>query len=180
MPLRHRPPIWLRASVAVLGLGLVAFNAMLMLSDRAPGASRRFGGDVLRRLSERIDAGGRPAAIADRTSVPDGEVLVHLGVWAAATVLVGLAVWTWRGLAVAVGGLVVVSTLIEFGQGRYTDTRVTEMSDVAANIAGIALGAVFVALCYLVWETIGRAVGAGRSADTSHRDRVRHTVGHDV
>ena len=64
----HRPPVWLRAGFAALGAAVLLFNALLMLSDRAPGALRRVGGDFVRRLFARIDAGDRGRRRAVRPS----------------------------------------------------------------------------------------------------------------
>jgi hypothetical protein len=149
---RHRPPLGLRVFIAMLGAGAVLFNAALMLSDRAPGASRRFGGEFVARLSERIDAGGRPAQLANNPRLPSSDALVHIGVWGVATLLVGLALWSWRGLVIGAAVLLVLSAAIEVAQGRYTDTRTSQVGDMVANGVGVAVGTAAAAGCYLLWS----------------------------
>ena len=153
--------------VAILGLGAVAFNAALMLSDRAPGVSRRLGGDLIARLSERLDAGGRPARLRSDPRFPASDTLVHIGVWGVAMLLVGLAVWSWRGLAVGAAIVLVVSAVVEVAQDRYTATRTFEVSDIAANAVGVAVGTLAAAGCYLLWSAVAQLFGARRMADTS-------------
>lgn len=154
---RHRPPLGVRVFAGLLGVGVLALNAAVMLSDRAPSFLRRVFGDFAGRLSDRIDAGGRPAQIATDPRLPEGDSLVHIAVWGLAIVMVGLAVWTWRGLAV--GGVVVfvASIVVEVAQGRYTDTRVVELDDIVANGVGIVLGSLVVAACYLIWSAVAQA-----------------------
>ena len=78
---------------------------------------------------------------------------MHVAVWALAVGLVGLAVWTWRGLVVGALAVFVVSLLVEAAQGRYSDTRLVEAGDVRANAAGVAVGTVAVGVCYLTSST---------------------------
>jgi len=139
-----------------LGIGAILFNAALMVSDRAPTVLRRVFGDWVRRLSERIDAGQRIASVTSDPRLPPSDSLVHVAVWAVAVALVGLAVWTWRGLVV--GGVVVLgcSLVIELSQGRLSDTRQVERRDAMANALGVGLGVVAVALCYVAWSTVAR------------------------
>ena len=153
--------------IAILGLGVVVFNAALMLSDRAPGAGRRIGGGIITRLSERLDAGGRPARLAADPRLPSSDTLVHIGVWGAAMLLVGLAVWSWRGLGVGAAIVFAVSAAIEVGQDRYTNTRTFEMGDIVANGIGVALGTAVAAGCYLLWSGVAQLFGASRTADTA-------------
>lgn len=142
----------LRAFVALLGVAALLFNAALMLSDRAPGAMRSIFGDSVRRLSERLDRGGRVSALAADGQLPEGDAIVHIAVWAVAIGLVGLAVWTWIGLVAGAAVVFACSLVVEYLQGRLTDTRAVERSDIAANAAGIMVGAAAVAVCYLVWS----------------------------
>ena len=100
---------WLRAGFAVLGVGVLLFNVLLMLSDRAPGALRRVGGDFVRRLFARIDASERAADVLADPRLPESDAIVHVAVWALAVALVGLAVWTWRGLLVGAVAVFAVS-----------------------------------------------------------------------
>ncbi|CAN5584578.1 hypothetical protein BH23ACT3_BH23ACT3_18990 [soil metagenome] len=154
--------------IALLGAGVVLFNAALMLSDRAPGATRRFGGDLVTRLSERIDAGGHPARLRGDPRLPSGEAVVHIGVWAAAMLLVGLALWNWRGLVIGAAVVLTSSAAIEIAQGRYTDTRTSQLGDMVANGIGVAVGTVAAAGCYLLWSLGARRFG-GSDASHGHR-----------
>lgn len=154
---RHRPPIGLRVIAAMLGVGVLLFNAALMVSDRAPG----FLGNAARRLSARLDAGTSIRSAATDPRLPESDALVHIAVWALAIGLVGIAVWTWRGLLV--GGVVVFgcSVVVEISQERLSDSRNFEMSDVAANATGVVVGASVVAVCYLTWSALARLFGKG-------------------
>lgn len=152
----------MRLFIAVLGLGALLFNAALMLSDRAPAITRRIGGDVVARLSARLDADSRPARLATDPRLPASDTIVHIGVWATAMVFVGLAVWSWPGLVIGAALVLMLSAAIEIGQGRYTDTRVVEMSDIVANAVGVAVGSVMAAGCYLLWSAGASLLGAGR------------------
>ena len=147
-----RPPVAVRAFAALLGVTALLFNALLMLSDRAPGALRRIGGDFVRRLFERIDADAADLLADPR--LPDSDAVVHIAVWAVAVVLVGWAVWTWIGLAVGAVAVFAASILVEAAQGRWSDTRAVEASDVRANAVGVALGTLFVGLCYITYSAL--------------------------
>jgi hypothetical protein len=134
---------------------MLAGAVMLMLSDRAPGFLRRLSGD----LAERIDSSGRPAQIATDDRLPDGDTLVHILVWAAVVVLVGWAVWSWRGLVIVSGTVFGASVVIELSQAHLTQTRESQWGDIVANAVGIVLGAAVVALCYLLWSAFRNATG---------------------
>jgi len=151
---RHRPPLALRAVIAVVGVGALLFNAALMLADRAPGLLRDVGGDFVRRLFARIDTGGRGAELLDDPRLPESDAIVHFAVWAIAVVLVGWALWSWVGLFVGACAVAAASLVIEVGQGRWSDTRAVEASDAAANLAGVAAGTAFVVACYLAYSAI--------------------------
>lgn len=144
---------------------MLVFNAALMISDRAPGLF----GDSIQRVSERIDAGARVRSVASDARLPESDTLVHIGVWALAAGLVGIAVWSWRGLIV--GGAVVFagSLVVELSQDRLSDSRSFERSDVAANALGVALGVVATALCYIVWSAVARVFGAVPVRSDRHR-----------
>lgn len=157
---RHRPPLGLRVVVAFLGVGAVAFNAVLMLSDRAPRVSRRIGGDVISRLSERLDTGGRAGRLVDDPRLPSSDAIVHIGVWGVAMLLLGLAVWSWRGLMLGAGAVFLLSAIIEVGQQRFTRTRTFELGDIVANGIGVALGTAVAAACYGLWTAAARLSGA--------------------
>ena len=128
------------------------FNAVLMLSDRAPGYLQRVGGGVVTRLFERIDLGGRGAEVLNDPRLPRNDTIVHVTVWAVATVFVGWALWSWIGLVAGSIAVFGASAVIENLQGRLATTREVESSDLAANFAGVAAGAAFVAACYVVYS----------------------------
>jgi hypothetical protein len=150
----RRPPIWLRAGFAVLGVAALLFNALLMLSDRAPGALRRIGGDVVGRLFDRVDARQRAAEVLADPRLPESDTIVHIAVWAVAVGLVGLAVWTWRGLLLGAVAVFAGSLVVEAAQGRWSDTRAVEASDVRANAVGVALGTIAVGVCYVAYSAV--------------------------
>lgn len=158
-----RPPAVLRAFAALLGVAALMFNAALMLSDRAPSVMRRLGGDFIRRLSARIDAGGRASDVLTDPRLPESDTIVHVAVWALAVTLVGFAVWRWIGLLVGAAVLFGMSILVEVAQGRLTDSRAVEASDVRGNLAGVALGTVAVAFCYVLYSTVAHLLRSSRT-----------------
>ena len=155
MNLLHRPPIGVRAFVALIGLGAVLSNAALLLSDRAPRVLRTVFGDSVRRITERLDASGRAGSALDARDI-GSDSIVHFGLWAVATVIVGLAVWSWFGLASTVVVIAATSLFLEVAQGRYSSTRRVEASDAAFNLLGVMAGATAAAAVYLVVEAVGR------------------------
>ncbi len=153
----HRPPAVARALTALLGGAAFLATVALMLSDRAPGVLRRLFGDAAERISARIDAGTRNRLGVDG-SLPRSDLIVHVGLWALVLVLVGLAVWSWRGLAVATALVGLASVAVEVGQGWLSDTREIEFADFAANGLGVAVGAVIVAAIYWTWDALARVI----------------------
>ena len=151
---QHRPPLVLRVFVALLGVAALLFNAMLMLSDRAPGALQRIGGDGVRRLFERIDLGGRGADVLNDPRLPEDDAIVHIAVWALAAMLVGWALWSWIGLAIGAVAVFAGSLIVETLQGSLSTTRQVESSDVKANLAGVVLGTVAAAACYVAYSAL--------------------------
>lgn len=133
-----------------------------MLSDRAPG--------VLQRLSRRLDASDRVDVRALGEATPPSDTMVHLTAWAVVMVLVGLVTWSWRSLVTSGAGVAMLSTLVEVAQGSLTTTRNTELSDIAANLAGIAAGLLVVTAWSLSWSLLARPRG---SAETT-RPPVRN------
>lgn len=160
---RDRPPMASRLFVGFLGFGAMLSTVALLLSDRAPGALRSIFGERARRLWERIDASERVDLPAG-SELPATDFLVHIAIWAVVTTLVGLAIWSWRGLALAAAGLAAASVLLELAQGRYAETRAVEARDAFANLLGISAGLVAVALCYLIWSGLASAVRQYRTA----------------
>lgn len=146
----------LRVFASLLALAAIGFNAALMLSDRAPGLLERVFGGPARRLFARIDAGTRLAA---DPRLPQSDAIVHIVVWAAAVGLVGLALWTWRGLVGASVLILSLSLVLEILQGRFSDSRSVERTDAVANAIGVGAGAVAAATCYLAYSTLAVAFG---------------------
>lgn len=139
--------------VVPLLLSLVAFavNAVILLSDRAPG--------LFRRLSSRIDAGVHRAAGAAGVDVPGGSVRVpqsdfdvHLAIWAVAALLVGLAMWSWASLVMGSAAVLVASVGLELAQQAYTRSRTVQFDDIIANTVGVVAGTCAVAAFSLVWR----------------------------
>lgn len=154
----NRPPVGLRALFGVLGLGMVLFNVALMLSDRAPGFLRSVFGDAVVRLSDRIDAPARiPAG-----QLPETDAVVHIAVWAAAMLLVGLTIWTWRGLVIAALVVLASSIAVEIAQGVYSSSRMVERTDAIANAVGVGVGTLLAASAYLIWSVGAALGGSGR------------------
>jgi len=134
-----------------LSLGAFAANAVILLSDRAPG--------LFRRLSARIDAGVSRAAGAAGVDVPGGRVGVsrsdfdvHVLIWAVAALLVGLAAWSWLSLAFASATVFLGSVALELAQRTYSSSRTVQFLDVVANGVGVLAGTCGVAAFALVWK----------------------------
>lgn len=147
----HRPPLALRAFISVLAVGAALFNVALMLSDRAPGLMERIFGDFAVRLSDRLNQSDRIGTLTEGRN-PGNDAIVHIGVWAVAMTLVGLALWRWAPLIIAAMVMFAGSILVEVGQGRYSSTRAVEMTDVLANGVGVAVGVCASAACYVAWS----------------------------
>jgi len=137
----------------VLSLGGFAANGLILLSDRAPGL---FG-----RISARIDAGVTRAAGATGVDVPGGDVRVpqsdfdvHVAIWAVATLLVGLAAWSWLSLCMAGGSVFLTSVAVELSQQFLTTSRTVQRQDVMANAVGVLTGSCAVAVFALVWSAV--------------------------
>ena len=140
-----------RAVPLVLSLGAFAINAVILLSDRAPG--------VFRRLSSRIDAGVHRAAGAAGVDVPGGSVRVtrsdfdvHVAIWAVAALLVGLAMWSWASLVMASAAVLVTSVGLELAQQAYTRSRSVQFEDILGNTLGVVAGTSAVVAFTIVWR----------------------------
>lgn len=164
-----RPPQIVRALAGLVGFGAALAAVAILLSDRAPGVLKTMFGDVVVRISNRVDAAERAdAALGD--SVPENDAIVHIGIWATVAVLAGFALWTWWGLVASTAILAVGSLAVEVGQGRYSDTRAVERSDALANLVGVTIGAVVCALLYVAWSALaGLAAASRRRTDRSLR-----------
>ncbi len=136
-----RPFARWRGPLTILALAAIAVTVAVLLSERAPGVigdvSDRVSARLERRAPEASDAAARAAA---RAGIEESDAWAHIGLWSAATVLVGLATWSWASLVGAVLLLLGGSTALELVQERLAPSRITEWTDVAANTVGIGLG----------------------------------------
>lgn len=137
----------------LLSLGAFAVNAVILLSDRAPG--------LFRRISSRIDAGVHRAAGAAGVDVPGGSVRVpqsdfdvHVAIWAVAALLVGLAMWSWASLVMGSAAVLVTSAGLELAQSAYTRSRNVQFDDLIANTVGVVAGTCAVAAFSVVWRLL--------------------------
>lgn len=140
-----RPFARWRGVVALMTLVAVAGVVALMLSARAPTVIA----DVSDRVADRIDqrapeVRGRAQETLQRNGVDEKDTLAHIGLWAGATLLAGLASWSWRSLLGVVVIVAVGSTALELAQQSLAPSRITEWRDVGANAMGITLGALTV------------------------------------
>lgn len=143
--------------IVPLLLAVVAFgvNLAILLSDRAPG--------LFRRLSLKVDAGVTRAANAagaqSDVRVPQSDVDIHIALWAMATLLVGLAMWSWASLFLSAGAVLCASLVVEGSQAFLTATRTVQASDAAANVVGVVVGLVAVVAVAGAWR-LARSVFA--------------------
>jgi hypothetical protein len=160
-PLGHggRPFRGWRVVPLLLSLAALAANAIVLLSDRAPG--------LLSRVSARIDAGVHRAAGAAGVDVPGGSVRVpqsdfdvHVAIWAVAALLVGLGMWSWASLVTGSAVVLVSSAVLEFAQQAYSRSRTVQLEDLLANVVGVGAGTCVVAAFALAWRLL---VGTRRS-----------------
>jgi len=166
---QDRPPAAGRAFLGLAGVAAMLTTAALLLSDRAPGLLRTVFGDRARALWERID-GAERVTLPPGSEIPPTDFLAHVVIWAVVTTLLGLAIWTWRGLALGLTALAGASLLLELAQGRYATARTVQAADAFANLVGVTLGAVAAGLCYLVWS-------AGAALVRSLRRRHTRSLG---
>lgn len=137
----------------LLSLGALAANAVILLSDRAPG--------LFRRLSARIDAGVSRAAGAAGVGLPDSSVGVprsdfdvHVVIWAVAALLIGLASWSWASLLLGSATVFASSVALELAQRSYSRSRTVQSEDVVANAVGVVAGTCVVVAFTLVWKAV--------------------------
>ena len=169
--LRRAPPLgpggrpfrgW-RVVPLLLSLGAFVANAVILLSDRAPG--------LLSRLSSRIDAGVQRAAGAAGVEVPGASVRVsrsdfdvHLAIWAVAALLVGLGMWSWASLVLGSAAVLATSVGLELAQQTYTRSRTVQFEDLLGNTLGVIIGTSAVAAFALAWSLfVSRGSGRWRS-----------------
>jgi hypothetical protein len=167
---KYRAPIGLRAFVAILALGAVLSNVALLLSDRAPAVLRVLFGDFARRLSNRLDSDGQAGNALEARNVGN-DSLVHFGLWAVATILIGIAVWSWIGLATSALAISAGSLLTEVAQGHYSSTRAVESTDALFNLLGVGTGTAAGWHC----STSGTALWRASQPDTAAAPRAEPT-----
>ena len=142
-----RLPIALRWLSGVMGVLVLAVNTLILLSDRAPG--------LFRRLSARLDASSlQPvsAQVQPGGRLPETDFMIHVALWALATVLVALAMGSVWSKAVAAGTVLAYSAALEVAQGVFTSNRSPQRADMVGNALGVAAGlAVAVAVGFLLW-----------------------------
>jgi len=163
---RDRPPAAARVFVGLLSSVAMLITAALLLSDSAPGVLQTVFGERARQLWNRIDAGNRigdASTGSTAAEITQPDFLVHLALWTIIAALVGIAIWTWRGVMIASVALAAIAIGLELAQGRYATTRAVEASDAAANLAGIALGSSIAACCFLAWSAVAISVRRLRS-----------------
>jgi hypothetical protein len=144
----------------LLSLGSFAANAVILLSDRAPG--------LLGRLSARVDAGISRAAGATGLDVPGRDVGVprsdfdvHVAIWALAALLVGLAAWSWVSLLLANGLVLSGSVALELSQRFLTTSRQVQLQDLLGNTLGVLAGTCAVAAFAVLWRLTHRVSPEG-------------------
>ena len=128
-----------RVVPVLLSLGAFSLNAVILLSDRAPG--------LFSRVSRRIDAGVTRAAGATgldvggrNVRVPESDFDVHVVIWAVAALLVGLAAWSWMSLLLGSCMVLAASVVLELAQWIYTTSRTVQVSDLLGNVVGVLVG----------------------------------------
>jgi len=160
---KARPPAAVRVFAGLSGIGASVVTAALLLSDRAPGLLQMAFGDRARDLWQRIDSTER-VNLPPTADIPPTDFLAHVAIWAVVATLVGLAAWTWRGLATAAIVLGGASLVLELAQGRYATARTVQAADAVANLIGVSLGITAAGTCYLVWSLGAAVAGALRGS----------------
>jgi hypothetical protein len=155
-----------RALPFLLAVGALGANALILLSDRAPG--------LLSRIARRIDVGVARAAGAAGVDVSRGDVPVprsdfdvHVLIWGVAALLAGLAAWSWASLFLAEGAVFLASVALEAAQDVYSTSRSVQLSDLMGNAVGVLAGTGAVVAFALLWRIThvrsGRGAYSGRS-----------------
>ena len=155
-----RLPTPVRWLSGLLGLVVLAANTLILLSDRAPG--------LFRRLSARLDASSIQSVSAQVTPggrLPETDFMIHVALWAVATVFVALAMGSVLTKLVAAGTVLAYSVALEVAQGVYTTLRTPQRADLVGNALGVAAGlAVALAVGFLLWCRPARAAAPTRTA----------------
>lgn len=137
--------------VTLLALVALAATVAVLLSARAPGVFDDVSDGISARLDQRApEARDAAERAVRRTGVEESDALAHIGLWAAAMLLAGLATWSWASLAAMVLVLLAGSTGLELVQERLSPTRITEWSDLVANAVGVCIGLALVVVITIV------------------------------
>jgi hypothetical protein len=136
-----RPFARWRGLASVLALVAMVATVAVLLSARAPGILDDVSDGISTRLDQRApEARDAAERAVRRTGVEEPDALAHIGLWAGAMVLAGLATWSWGSLAAVVLVVFAGSTGLEVVQEQVSPTRITERSDLVANAVGIGVG----------------------------------------
>lgn len=136
-----RPFARWRPLVTLLALAALAAVAVVLLSERAPGVIGDVSDRVATGLDRRAPDARRVARRAVvRTGVEERDTVAHVFLWAGATLLAGLATWSWRSLTAVVVLVLVASFGLELVQEQLAPSRVSEWRDAASNVVGVGIG----------------------------------------
>lgn len=127
-----RPFAGWRPLAALSSVGWMLVAAIVLVSDRAPG--------LLRRLSDRIDVGSSRTAELAAQARPESDFEIHVYLWAAVALFVGLASWSNRSLLVSAIGVFALSVVAERAQDALSHTRDAQFGDLVANLVGVLAG----------------------------------------
>lgn len=151
-----------RTVVALVAVPFSLMTAVLLLADRAPGltigrapALWALGSRIQSRLG--ID-------LIDRTDIPfELDTIGHLGLWFVAGALARALTPPSVRSRVLLMLMLIVSTLMEVGQGFLTAGRNVSVSDAVANTVGVVLGLMAVTILLGVQSLLRRKVARARS-----------------
>lgn len=131
--------IWRRPATAAGVVAVAVPMVWLSFADRAP----QIGEHALAAAGHAAAALGVPTSGAHWSVAPDH--LFHTAMWAAVAFVASL-VFGRRYMLLA-GGFVAVGMAIELAQPALSTTRMFEIADLAANVAGVAVGMSAAKIC---------------------------------
>ena len=111
--------------LALLTVGGLAISVMT-LSDRLPQIAEHRLGQLDPRLEQLVDP------------IMDAG---HLAVWAVMAFVTMVMLRQWWLQILALGGMAVIATGLEYAQAHFSSTRNMSAQDAKANLMGLALGA---------------------------------------
>lgn len=118
--------------MALVAAGTALVSALVLMSDRAPG--------LLERISRRVDAGSSRAARLAAETRPQSDFEIHIIIWAAITVVVGLTMWSNRSVLASAIVVLMASVAAERAQDALTLAREMQIRDVVGNTIGVLAG----------------------------------------